>query len=164
MKPFTPPRFVLRIAWSVHRAIARRGPGRGLWEPGERESWGALTLTTTGRTSGKQRTAIVAFLPDGDRVSILAMNGWQEGHPAWWANLKAYPYATAMRADGSITEVHAHLATGDERERLWRQWTDDQPALEELAANRNTPTDLIVLTHRASTPRQPEDPARSERS
>lgn len=150
MKPFAPPRFVLRTAWAVHRSIARRGPGRGLWEPGERNSWGALTLTATGRRSGQPRSAIVAFLPDGDRLHLLAMNGWQEGHPEWWLNLRTHPDATITRSDGTTSEIRAHQATGAERERLWQAWLDDQPRLKELASHRRTPTDVVVLAPRSA--------------
>lgn len=150
MKPFTPPKLVLDIAWGIHRRIARRGPGRGLWEPGTKrgDSWGALTLITTGARSGEERRAIVAFHIDDGRFHLLAMNGWQEGHPAWWHNLAAEPAAEVERADGSRTAVVAHLADGEERERLWRVWSGQEPKLDELAAHRATPTDVVVLTPR----------------
>ncbi|WP_029151078.1 nitroreductase family deazaflavin-dependent oxidoreductase [Microbacterium indicum] len=142
---FVPPRFVLTTAWKVHRLIARRGPGRGLWEPGGRETRGAMKTTTTGRRSGEPRDAIVAYFPDGDRVHALAMNGLGEGHPAWWLNLRADLATTVMFADGSSRPMIARRADGDERERLWSAWTADNPDLEGLAARRTTPTDVAVL-------------------
>lgn len=147
-KPFVPPRFVVTSAWRIHRAIARRGPGRGLWRPGERNAYGALTLTTTGRRSGEARAAIVGYLEDGDRVHTLAMNGWGEGHPAWWLNLMADPRATAEFSDGSTRPMAAHRAEGAEFDRLWGAWLEIEPGSAALAAERRTPTDVVVLSPR----------------
>ncbi|HIZ35741.1 MAG TPA: nitroreductase family deazaflavin-dependent oxidoreductase [Candidatus Ruania gallistercoris] len=144
-KPFVPPRPIVRAAWRVHRAIARRGPGRGLWRPGQRNAWGALQLTTRGRLSGQQRVVIVAYLLDGDRLHTLAMNGWGEGHPAWWQNLQADPHAEVMLPDGSSLAVHAHRAEGAEHERLWARWVEINPGMDRLAAERHTPTEVVVL-------------------
>lgn len=36
---------------------------------------------------------ILGYLEDGPNLVTLAMNGWQEGHPAWWLNLRARPEA-----------------------------------------------------------------------
>ncbi|WP_456284193.1 nitroreductase family deazaflavin-dependent oxidoreductase [Microbacterium sp. JZ101] len=144
-QPFVPPRFVVTTAWRIHRAIARRGPGRGLWRPGGREPWGSLALTTLGRRSGQERLAIVGYLEDGEDVHTLAMNGWGEGHPAWWLNLRAEPRASVTMPGGASHVVEAHRAEGAERDRLWAQWLAIEPQLEQLAARRTTPTDVVVL-------------------
>ncbi|MGO2189057.1 MAG: nitroreductase/quinone reductase family protein [Microbacterium gubbeenense] len=144
-KPFVPPRFVVTTAWRIHRLIARRGPGRGLWFPGEKNTWGALKITTTGRRSGQPREAILGYLVDGDDLHTLAMNGWGEGRPAWWINLGADPRARVMLKDGSTFEAVAHRAEGADYERLWAAWCDQEPGLADLAAARTTPTDVVVL-------------------
>ncbi|MGO1957325.1 nitroreductase family deazaflavin-dependent oxidoreductase, partial [Microbacterium sp.] len=103
-------------------------------------------LTTTGRSTGNPRTAIIAYLPDGaDRVYALAMNGWMEGHPAWWLNLKADPEASALFADGTRHTVAAAVAEGDERERLWAAWEENESGLKDLASRRLTPTEIVIL-------------------
>lgn len=145
-KPFVPPRWFVKTAWKVHRGIARRGAGRGLWTTDDKRGWGALKLITTGRRSGREREAILGYLEDGDDFHALAMNGWGEGHPAWWTNLKAKPQARIMLADGSMHDVVAHRATGEEHERLWAHWMQIEPELEPLAARRTTPTDVVVLS------------------
>lgn len=56
-----PPRWFIHFAWRVHRAITRvTGGRRGLWlaRPGR---WGTLTLTTTGRETGRARAAILGY-------------------------------------------------------------------------------------------------------
>jgi len=154
-KPFVPPRWFVTTAWRIHRGIARRGPGRGLWTTADRRGWGTLTLTTRGRRTGEPRLAILGYLEDGDRWHALAMNGWGEGHPAWWLNLKAEPRATVMLADGSTHEVIATKAEGAERDRLWRAWTATNADLEALAGTRSTPTDIVVLTPTGEIPSPP---------
>jgi deazaflavin-dependent oxidoreductase (nitroreductase family) len=106
-----------------------------------------LRLTTTGRHSGRSRTAIVGYYEDGANLVTLAMNGWGEAEPAWWLNLQANPEATVVLPDGSRT-VHARAAEGQERDRLWATfrdypgWGDDITA---LAARRPNATSVVIL-------------------
>lgn len=72
-----------------------------------------MRLTTTGRRSGKERTVIVGYLEDGTNLVTMAMNGWDEGHPAWWLNLEANPEATVRLAD----RRHARSVPGAPRVR-----------------------------------------------
>ena len=56
--PRLPPRFVIRAAWVIHRAYHRlTGGRRGLWTP-KADRWGTMELTTVGRKTGKERSAI----------------------------------------------------------------------------------------------------------
>ena len=82
--PRLPPRWFIRLAWSVHRGVYRVFGGRvGLWRP-RANGWGTLRLTTTGRRTGRQRGVIIGYFEDGPNLVSLAMNGWGEGEPAWW--------------------------------------------------------------------------------
>jgi hypothetical protein len=74
----------VHTAWRVHRALYRLGGGRFLWATSNKRGWGALRLTTIGRRSGQERSLIIGYLEDGPNLVALAMNGWDEGHPAWW--------------------------------------------------------------------------------
>ena len=47
-----------------------------------------LLLTTTGRKSGKRRTAPLLYLEDGENIVVVASNGGNDQHPVWWLNLK----------------------------------------------------------------------------
>jgi deazaflavin-dependent oxidoreductase (nitroreductase family) len=112
-----PPRWFVRSAWVIHRAIYRFTGGRlGLWLP-KGDMWGTMRLTTVGRRSGKERRAIVGYYEDGPNLVTLAMNGWAEPEPAWWLNLQARPDATVELADGARA-VRGRAAEGDERDRL----------------------------------------------
>ena len=142
-----PPRWFVRAAWKVHRALYGVTGGRkGLWPPSNKRGWGALRLSTVGRRSGRDRAVIVGYLEDGPDLVLLAMNGWGEGEPAWWLNLQAHPQATVHLAEGPASQVSAHAAQGTERDRLWALWRTIEPSLDEYAALRSTPTAVIVLT------------------
>ena len=89
-----PPRWFVRTAWVLHRALYRgTAAGVGLWAP-KPGKWGTMRLVTVGRRSGKEREAIVAYFEDGPNLVTMAMNGWAEGEPAWWLNLQAQPDVT----------------------------------------------------------------------
>ena len=146
--PRVPPRWFVRLAWRVHRALYRLSGGRFLWTTSNRRQWGALRLTTTGRTSGEERSVILGYLEDGPHLVVLAMNGWAEGHPSWWLNLEAHPDAVVRLARQSPRPVRARRATGEEQERLWRLWSVLDPRLDAYAATRSTPTPVVVLEPR----------------
>ncbi|MFD7629231.1 nitroreductase family deazaflavin-dependent oxidoreductase [Streptomyces sp. NPDC059851] len=142
--PRLPPRWFIRLVWSLHRGAYRFFGGRiGLWRPRAR-GWGALRLTTTGRRTGRQRGVIVAYVEDGPHLVALAMNGWDAGEPAWWLNLRAHPEATVDLAGGSLP-VRARAATGGERSRLWARWRQIDPHLDAYAALRPSETAVVVL-------------------
>ena len=96
--PRVPPPWFVHLAWRVHRALYRLSGGRFLWTTSNKRGWGALRLTTIGRRSGHERNVIVGYLEDGPNLVTLAMNGWDEGHPAWWLNLEAHPDAVVRLA------------------------------------------------------------------
>ena len=119
--PRLPPAWFIHLAWRVHRVLYRVSGGRFLWTPANKRGWGAFLLTTTGRKSGRERRVILGYIEDGPNLVTLAMNGGDEGHPAWWLNLEAHPDATIRLPRQSPRRVRARVATGEERERLWRR-------------------------------------------
>ena len=147
-QPKMPPPWVVHTAWRVHRALYRLSGGRFLWTPASKRGWGALRLTAIGRTSGQERSVILGYREDGPDLVTLAMNGWDEGHPSWWLNLRAHPDAVVRLAGGRPRPVRARAATGEERDRLWRQWLATDPRLDAFAAGRSTETPVVVLAPR----------------
>lgn len=149
-EPKRPPAWFVHGAWRVHRALYKLSGGRFLWTTSNKRGWGALRLTTIGRRSGQERSVIVGYLEDGPNLILLAMNGWDEGHPAWWLNLKAHPDAVVRLPDQEPRLVHALPAEAEERERLWRRWAAVQPQLDGFAGSRSTQTPVIVLEPRTT--------------
>ena len=142
-RPTLPPNWFIRLAWAVHRAMFRwTGGRRGLWKATP-EKWGTFRLHTVGRTSGKERIAILGYHEDGPNIVTVAMNGWMEGHPAWWLNLEARPDAT-IELKGETLQVRARAAAGEERERLLKLFPDSLPFVQ----HRKTETPVVVLEPR----------------
>src|SRR6201990_430728 len=50
-----------------------------------------LLLTTTGRTTGNQRTVPLIYGPDGHRCIVVGSKGGAHDHPNWYKNLVANP-------------------------------------------------------------------------
>jgi deazaflavin-dependent oxidoreductase (nitroreductase family) len=79
-----------------------------------------MLLTTTGRTSGLPRTQLLLYAIDGDGYIVVGSNWGQAHHPAWSANLLAQPAARVTLGEREL-DVHATLAAGAERDRLWQR-------------------------------------------
>ena len=149
--PRVPLRWLVHGAWRVHRALYKLSGGRFLWTTSNKRGWGALRLTTVGRKSGQERSVIVGYLEDGPNLVLLAMNGWDEGHPAWWLNLPAQPDAMVRLTDQDPQPVHARSVAGQQRDRLWRRWAAVEPKLDGFAGTRSTETPVILLEPREQT-------------
>jgi deazaflavin-dependent oxidoreductase (nitroreductase family) len=142
--PRVPPRWFVRLAWSVHRGVYRLSRGRvGLSRP-RPGRWGMLRLTTTGRRSGRERSVILAYVEDGPDLVTMAMNGWSDGEPAWWLNLLAHPDARVDLGDGP-RPVRGRAATGAQRDRLWQRFRELDANLDGYAARRSSETAVVVL-------------------
>ncbi len=146
--PTLPPRWFVHGAWRVHRALYRLSGGRFLWTTSNKRGWGALLLTTVGRKSQQERSVIVGYLEDGADLVLLAMNGWDEGHPSWWLNLRANPAAVVRLSGKHRLRVRASEVVGEERHRLWRRWAVVNPELDGYAGMRSTETPVIILEPR----------------
>lgn len=143
-----PPRFLVRLFWSLHRGLLRLSGGRfGLSRPKLGKRFGMMRIDTVGRRSGQPRMVIVGYFEDGPNLVTLAMNGWADAPPAWWLNLEAHPETTVTLADG-LRRVHAREAVGRERSRLWARFRDFPgwgADLDSLAELRTRETPVVVL-------------------
>ncbi len=113
-----------------------------------KRGWGALHLTAIGRKSGEKRSVILGYLEDGPNLVVLAMNGWDEGYPAWWLNLSEHPDAVVRLSHQGPRPVRGRAAAGEERDRLWGRFASVDPGIDALAARRATKTDVVVLEPR----------------
>ena len=139
-----PPRWFVRLAWSVHRGLYRVTGGRFGLRRAKANRWGMMHLTTIGRRSGQERGVILGYFDDGPNLVTLAMNGWGEGEPAWWLNLQAHPEVTVELVDGH-RRVRGRAAAGEERSRLWDRWREIDENLDEFAALRPGETAVVIL-------------------
>lgn len=156
--PRLPPRWFIRGAWVVHRAIYQISGGRlGLSVPTPGRKFGMLRLMTVGRRSGQERAVILGYYEDGPNLVTLAMNGWGKGEPAWWLNLQAHPEARVVLKDGSRA-VRARAAEGEERTRLW-DWLRHESGyggdLDGYARLRSSETAVVILEPLPNSPAYP---------
>ena len=146
-----PPRWFIRVAWVIHRAIYSFTRGRIGLRPATATTWGMMRLTTIGRRSGQGRKAILGYFEDGPNLVTMAMNGWGEPEPAWWLNLQAHPDTTVELSDGPRS-VHGRAATPEERPRLWARWGEYDGAenLASWSARRPGETAVVILEPRTT--------------
>lgn len=104
-----------------------------------------LLLTTQGRKSGLPRTVPLIYAPDGEGFVVTASNWGQENHPAWSGNLLASGAATVELAGREIP-VHAVLAEGPERDRVWPLVTKVWPAYDTYVERSGRAIRVFVLT------------------
>jgi deazaflavin-dependent oxidoreductase (nitroreductase family) len=106
-----------------------------------------LLLTTTGRSSGQQRTTPLIHRTDGQRWVIVASKGGAPEHPGWYQNLFAKPDAE-IQVLGEVIPVTAHTAAGPERERLWSLMAEVWPAYDDYQARTDREIPVVVLSRR----------------
>jgi len=89
-----------------------------------------MLLTTTGAKSGKERTTVIGFRKDGERLVAIASGNGASSHPAWYQNLQARPIATVEVGPDKF-KVRARTARPEEREQLSRlvSYLEQQQAL-----------------------------------
>ena len=108
-------RFLIRAMSRTHGGVYRASGGRLL---GRVIGMPVLLLTTTGRRSGKPRTAALTYFSDGTVLVVIGSFGGWDLPPAWWLNLQDDPRATVL-IGGTTLRVRARAATAEEHDRLW---------------------------------------------
>jgi F420H(2)-dependent quinone reductase len=100
----------------LDRPLLHLTRGRYSMSPGQP----ILLLITVGAKSGRPRPTPLLYLPDGERIIVIASNGGRDRHPAWCYNLRATPQATVYLG-GRVGTYEAYEARGQERAELWRR-------------------------------------------
>ena len=103
-----------------------------------------ITLTTTGRRSGKPRSVTLYGFDDGARVVVVGSWGGAPTDPAWVRNLRSHPRAT-LRSSRDERAVTAHEADGAERSRLWQLVTTAFPLYSTYQRRTSRLIPLFVL-------------------
>lgn len=143
-----PPRWVIRAAWVIHRAMYSITRGRLGLRPATGATWGTMRLRTIGRRSGQERFAILGYFEDGPNLVTMAMNGWGAPEPAWWLNLQANSDVVVELHDGERA-VRGRAAGPDERPRLWARWAEyNGESMDGWAARRPSETAVVILEPR----------------
>jgi len=104
-----------------------------------------LVLTTRGRRSGRERTVLLAYFPQGESFVIVAANGGQPRHPPWYHNLWASPTAQVELGDRTLT-VRAEELSPAEAAAFWPEIVHTLPdyARCQRATSRRIPLVRLV--------------------
>lgn len=103
-----------------------------------------LVLITTGARSGVQRRTPLLFLPDGNRVVLVASNFGRDRHPGWYYNLRANPQAQ-VNIYGHTFTCWAREATGIEYLELWERAVRYYPGFAVYARRAGRTVPIMVL-------------------
>jgi len=104
-----------------------------------------LLLHHTGAKSGKRRVSPLLYLPDGDRMVIVASKGGYTKHPGWFHNLKATPDTTVEVPREGKVPVRAREASAAEREELWPRVVDLYQGYATYQRSTSREIPLVVL-------------------
>ena len=105
-----------------------------------------LLLTTVGRRSGEKHTSPMMYVPDRDRLLIIASNNGATSDPLWYLNLVADPSVT-VEVPGQKYQALASPLTGDDYDRQWAAIQAKYPFFtehQERAGDRRIP--VVALT------------------
>jgi len=115
-----------------------RANGRRL---GERQ---LLVLTTTGARTGRPHSTPMMYVPDGDRVIVIASNAGAPKHPDWYRNLAAHPEVT-VEVEGEEYAATAVPLEGAEYAQHWADITSRYSFFTEHQANVSRRIPLVAL-------------------
>ncbi|MGW4529405.1 nitroreductase/quinone reductase family protein [Nocardia sp. NPDC004340] len=106
-----------------------------------------VLITTTGAKSGRPTTNPLVYVPDTDRIVLIASNGGADKHPAWYHNLRANPELTIELGTETYTGK-AEFLTGEEAETLYTRMIDLMPVFAEYRAETTRRIPVIAVHRR----------------
>jgi deazaflavin-dependent oxidoreductase (nitroreductase family) len=104
-----------------------------------------LNLTTTGRKSGKPRTATLLYFTRDDDVVLVASSFGRDKHPAWYLNLKSDPHAQLL-CRGREGRFVAREADEPDRTELYGLATELYGGYEKYAAKTDRKIPVMLLS------------------
>jgi F420H(2)-dependent quinone reductase len=141
-----------RIGLTLHRGLDHRLSGLGVWAMRRTrgslaKAWGvnAMLLTTTGRRSGRERTVVLQYFPDGDDVVVAAANDGGSADPAWYLNLRDNPAAT-VEIGGTRAAMAAEELPEAEAAAWWDRIVAVAPDYERYARATSRRFPIVRLT------------------
>ena len=135
-------RFLIRAMSRIHGSVYRASSGRLL---GCLAGMPVLLLTTTGRASGRPRTAALTYFREGGDLVVIGSFGGSDLPPAWWLNLQRDPRGSVL-IGGTTSKVTARAATAEEHDRLWPLVTTTHPGYARYEKRTARPIPIVMLT------------------
>lgn len=106
-----------------------------------------LLLHTTGAKSGLERINPLVYLPDDDRLVIIASKAGAPSHPDWYYNLMAHPEVKVEVGNEQIP-VRATVTEEPERTELYEKVVAQYPNFDEYRQKTTRTIPVIALTRR----------------
>ena len=103
-----------------------------------------LLLHHTGAKTGTKRVNPMMYQAIGDGYAVFASKAGAPTNPDWYHNLRANPDAT-IEVGTEKKAVHARIAEGEERERIWSEQKKRYPTFAEYEANTTRQIPVVVL-------------------
>ncbi len=103
-----------------------------------------LVLTTSGRRSGQKRSTPTMFGRDGDNFIVVASLAGAAAHPHWYLNLCADP-EVEIQVKTQRLRGNARVASGEERERLWKLMTFVFPTYDDYQSRTEREIPVVVI-------------------
>jgi deazaflavin-dependent oxidoreductase (nitroreductase family) len=108
-----------------------------------------LLLTHTGAKTGQAHTTPMMFVPDGQRLLVIASNIGAPKHPDWYHNLVAHP-AVTVEAGSDTFEAVAATIEDPERKQVWERITAQYPFFVEHQAKTNRQIPVVALVRQTA--------------
>ena len=103
-----------------------------------------LLLHHKGAKTGTDRVNPVMYQAVGHDYAVFATKGGAPTNPDWYHNLLANPDAT-IEIGTETKAVHARVAEGDERERIWSTQKERYPGFAEYEAKTTRQIPVVIL-------------------
>jgi F420H(2)-dependent quinone reductase len=126
-----------RIYRATHGVVGHRFPGT---PP-------VLLLDHVGAKSAIKRTSPLVYGEDGQSLILVASKGGYPKNPAWFHNLRANP-DTSVQVGSQRHNVHARVAEGEERARLWTLMVGVYGGYEDYQKRTEREIPLVILEPR----------------
>ena len=140
-----------RAGLLVHRLLDRWLNPLGVWvyrrtKGGVAKPWhvDALLLTTRGRRSGRDRTVVLQFFPDGEAMVVTATNDGADASPAWYLNLQAKPEAR-VEVNGRSVAVRAEELPLEQADLWWSRIVERAPSYARYRRATSRPFPILRL-------------------
>ena len=110
-----------------------------------------LLLHTQGARTGQERINPVVYVPDGNRLVILASKGGADSNPDWYYNLLAHPLVTVEVGDEQFPAQATAVTDEPERSRLYALMVAHRPGFAEYETKTHRKIPAVLLERVSSS-------------
>jgi F420H(2)-dependent quinone reductase len=135
-------KFVKNVLIALNVWLYRLSGGRVMSKMGAAP---ILLLTTTGRKSGRRRTAPLLYLKDDGSLVLVASLGGAPKHPAWFLNLEANPRVT-VQIGSQRSNATTRRASAEEKARLWPRLVEMYPQYADYQKRTTREIPVVIVT------------------